>query len=270
MLQSLMAVIAVLAGAAATYFFQVWRAKRERRNVLFAAYLAQLQDACESLWHRLKNLAYERASVASDEAYLVTTTMYTLGRTLGLERMLALEGLYPEIWTRFPQLKGVLSRRLIDDAVQKTTADRGAELQHYDRVALAEAAVERHDDGFRPSTFLEFRRRIEGPDSAWWKPAREAVTALEDSRDDVAPLMETLALLAVELSQVTQIKTSVDGQSPRVPDASSTDTRALGGAPSPTTARSPQGSSRCSSPPRGRQTIPCSPERSSSVPDRYR
>jgi hypothetical protein len=209
MLESLMAVVAVLAGAAATYFFQAWRARRERRTLLLTCYLAQLQDASESLWYRLLNLAYERASQATDETYLVTTTMYTLGRALGLERMLALEGMYPEIWKRFPQLKDSVSRRLIDEAVEETTKARGVELQHYDRLALAEAAVERHGDGFRPSTFLEFRGRIEGADSAWWKPARAAVKALQDSGDAVGALMETLEGLALALSGVTEIDSAV-------------------------------------------------------------
>jgi len=214
MLQSLMAVIAVLAGAAATYFFQGWRARRERRNVLLTRYLAQLQDASESLWYRLLNLAYERASQASDETYLVTTTMYTLGRALGLERMLSLEGLYPEIWKRFPQLQSEVSRLRIDRAVEETTKAGGVELQHYDRLALGEAAVERHEQGFRPSTFLEFRRRIEGADSSWWEPARAAVTALQDSGDDVRALMDTLEGLALALSEVTKIDSAV----PKTPE----------------------------------------------------
>jgi hypothetical protein len=219
LLQSLVGVIAVLAGAAATYFLQAWRARRERRNLLLTRYLAQLQDACESLWYRLRNLAYERASLASSEAYLVTTTMYTLGRALGLERMLALEGLYPEIWKGFPELKGSLSRRRIDRAVEETTKAYGLELQHYDRLALAEAAVEHHDDEFRPSTLLEFRRRIEGAESEWWEPARKAVTALQDSGDCVSSLMETLEKLVLALSKVTEIDSALpeEGADPPEP-----------------------------------------------------
>jgi hypothetical protein len=219
LLQSLVGVIAVLAGAAATYFFQAWRVKRERRNVLLTRYLAQLQDACESLWYRLRNLAYDRASLASSEAYLVTTTMYTLGRALGVERMLSLEGLYPEIWKGFPQLKGTLSRRRVDSAVEETTKAHGVELQHYDRVALAEAAVERHDEEFRPSTLLDFRRRIEGPESEWWEPARNAVTALQDSGDCVRSLMETLENLAHALSEVTEIDSALPVKSGDTPES---------------------------------------------------
>jgi len=209
LLQSLVGLVAVLAGAAATDLFQSARAERERRNRLLTRYLAQLQDACESLWYRLRNLAYERASLESSEPYLVTTTMYTLGRALGVERMLSLEGLYPEIWKGFPQLKEPLSRRRIDRAVGETTKAQGVELQHYDRLALAEAAIERHDEEFRPSTFLDFRRRIEGSESEWWQPARKAVTALQDSEDRVRSLMEDLENLVLALSKVTEIDSAL-------------------------------------------------------------
>src|SRR3954466_8257864 len=154
MLDAVGAVIAVLAGAVATFLIKEGRAERQRRDVLLKRYLAQLQDACESLWYRLENLAFMHADTATDPDYLVTTTMYTLGRALGIERMLALEGLYPEIWRRFPMLQSALKRRVLDEAVQATTK-QATSLQHYDRVALAEAVVERDGETLRQSTFLE-------------------------------------------------------------------------------------------------------------------
>src|SRR3954462_10739823 len=206
MLDAVGAVIAVLAGAVATFLIQEWRAERQRRDVLLKRYLAQLQDACESLWYRLENLAFMHADTATDPDYLVTTTMYTLGRALGIERMLALEGLYPEIWKRFPMLKSALDRRVLDNAVQATTKKAAKSLQQYDRVALAEAVVERDDETFRPSTFLEFRRRVEvkGSEQKWWEPARESIAALKNNGEAVAPLMTALRALAVALSPVTK------------------------------------------------------------------
>jgi hypothetical protein len=208
MLDAVMTVVAVLAGAVSTLVIQEWRAERERREVLLRRYLAQLQDACESLWYRLKNLAFEDAESASAPDYLVTTSMYTLGRALGIERMLALEGLYPEIETRFRRLKPVLARRVLDDAVS-TATKRAKELRHYDRVALAEAVVERDGDSLRQSTFLEFRRRVEGngPEQQWWEPARKSVAALQNEQVAAKPLMSVLKDLAVALSQVTEMET---------------------------------------------------------------
>ena len=178
-------------------------------------YLAQLQDSCESLWFRLKNIAYERADIATDEEYLVTTTMYTLGRALGIERMLAIEGLYPEIWRRFPQLRSALVPRVVDSAVAATTrkarTERGRELQQYDRITLGEATVVRDGDGFRQSTFLEFRLRVEGEarEQLWWNPARASVLALRDSNDIVEPLMAAAKGLSLALSAVTTMQSAL-------------------------------------------------------------
>src|SRR6266487_2416666 len=189
MLDALAAIVVVIVGAVATVALQRFLAERERRKVLLQRYLAQMQDACESLWYRLGNLAYYRAETVTDPDYLVTTTMYTLGRALGIERMLSLEGLYSEIWRRFPTLESVLERRVIDEAVQETTEGM-TELQQYDRVALAEAVVERDGESFRPSTFLEFRRRMEGRERHWWQPARDSISGLVDSGDVVRLLRE--------------------------------------------------------------------------------
>ena len=215
MLDAVMAVVVVLVGAAATFAFGQWRAERERRDVLLRRYLAQLQDSCESLWFRLKNIAYERADIATDEEYLVTTTMYTLGRALGIERMLAIEGLYPEIWRRFPKLRSALVPRVVDSAVAATTrkarTERGRELQQYDRITLGEATVVRDGDGFRQSTFLEFRLRVEGEarEQLWWNPARASVLALRDSNDIVEPLMAAAKGLSLALSAVTTMQSAL-------------------------------------------------------------
>jgi len=216
MLDAVMAVVVVLVGAAATFAFAQWRAERERRDVLLRRYLAQLQDSCESLWFRLKNIAYERADTATDEEYLVTTTMYTLGRALGIERMLAIEGLYPEIWRRFPQLRSALVPRVVDSAVAATTrkarTEGGRELQQYDRITLGEATVVRDGDGFRQSTFLEFRLRVEGEatEQLWWNPARASVLALRNSNDIVKPLMAAAKRLSLALSAVTTMQSALE------------------------------------------------------------
>ena len=213
MLDAVMAVVAVLAGAVATFVFQRWRSEQERRDVLLKRYLAQLQEACESLWYRLRNLAYERADTVTSPEYLVTTTMYTLGSALGMERMLALEGLYPEIWRHFPALKSILRRRAVDSAVAAITKKK-TELQHYDRVALAEAVVERNGESLRQSTFLEFRRRVDqGPEQEWWQPARKAIASLKNSQDAVAPLMSELKMLAIAIGSATKMESPLDHES---------------------------------------------------------
>jgi hypothetical protein len=85
--------------------------------------------------------------------------------------------------------------------VRATTKMAAKELQHYDR------------DGecFRQSTFLEFRRRVEGKGSErqWWEPARESVAALQNQQLAVTPLMTALRKLALALSPVTKMETKL-------------------------------------------------------------
>ena len=142
--------------------------------------------------------------------------MYTLGRALGIERMLAIEGLYPEIWRRFPKLRSALVPRVVDSAVAATTrkarTEGGRELQQYDRITLGEATVVRDGDGFRQSTFLEFRLRVEGEatEQLWWNPARASVLALRNSNDIVKPLMAAAKRLSLALSAVTTMQSALE------------------------------------------------------------
>src|SRR5437764_3214544 len=65
--------------------------KFHRRELLVQRYLFQLQDALETLYYRLHNLAKRSGrSVMSDE-YFEKSTLYALGRVLALERIFALE-----------------------------------------------------------------------------------------------------------------------------------------------------------------------------------
>src|SRR5206468_1190162 len=63
----------------------------------------------------------------------------------------------------------------------------------YDRVSLAEAAIEHEGDSFRPRTYLEFRWRYEAensPEKQWLAPASNAIQALPTSEMDA--LLTTL------------------------------------------------------------------------------
>src|SRR5205807_1422130 len=119
------------------------------------------------------------------------------------------------IWRGFPSLEDILMPRVVDSAVEETTkqakTEKGRALQQYDRIGLAEATVERDGEGFRQSTFLDFRRRVEGEaaETEWWIPARESISALVNSRDAVAPLMKAVKTLAKALSGVTNMRSQI-------------------------------------------------------------
>lgn len=180
-----------------------WRRRKsetaERRDALVQRYLFQLQDALESLWYRLDNLAGKGGRSVMADRYFETSTLYALGRVLAIERLLALEGVYPQLERLYPGLGRFLMERRVDYAL-------GGDFYQYDRLALAEAVMEREGDRFRASTYLEFRRRYESNDSGereWLAPAREAIQSLGPR--EMETLLSHLRTIAVRIAAEADI-----------------------------------------------------------------
>jgi hypothetical protein len=209
--QWLASLIAALIGASVGSIGAViasdWRKRKaemsERREALVQRYLYQLQDAAESLWYRLQNLLEEGGRSLMEDQYFETTTLYALGRVLAIERSLALEGVYPQLERLYPALGSFLRDHRVDHALPET-------FFQYDRLALAEAIMERDGDRFRPSTYLEFRRRYESEDAGerkWLSPAREAVESLDpEATEDV---LYELSGVAFRISGATGIPSTL-------------------------------------------------------------
>jgi hypothetical protein len=70
-------------------------------------------------------------------AYQASTTVYALGRVLAAERILTLEGVYPQLKHHYPELGETLQARRLSVEL------RFADFQQYDRIALAEAVLDR-------------------------------------------------------------------------------------------------------------------------------
>jgi len=116
-----------------------------------------------------------------DPEYFKMTTLYALGKLLAVERIFALEGIYPQLdavygETRMlPRLKRYLwkarkgRRSKLGRYLREHRTD--LRLQHIhtfqqgDRIFLAEAMIEGQLERFRASTFVEFVRRYEAPGS---------------------------------------------------------------------------------------------------------
>jgi hypothetical protein len=174
-----------------------------RREILMRRYLFQLQDAAESLWFRLYNLNERGGRYVMSDEYFATTTMYALGRVLAIERILGLEGIYPELEALYPELGEFLKGNRLDPKLAET-------VYQYHRLALAEAMIEREEDGFRPSTYLEFRRRYESSEygeQKWLAPALEGIRSLE--KETVEELMSSLQTIALRLESETRIPTAI-------------------------------------------------------------
>lgn len=175
-----------------------------KRELLVQRYLFQLQDALEMLYYRFHNLAFrEGKSVMTDE-YFEQTTLYALGRLLALERIFALEAVYPQLDSIYPGLGKFLRENSI-----------GLKLRHgnfyqYDRVTLAEAVIEREGEVFRTSTYLEFRKRYEvqdSPEKQWLMPASQAIRSL--SGPQMEDLLTSLKTKAKGIAKKTGIDSSL-------------------------------------------------------------
>ena len=172
--------------------------------MLIRRYLYSLQDASESLWYRLHNLAFEDGKLVMKKGYFETSTLYALGRVLAIERILALDGVYPQLDDVYEELGSELRTKRVDLSLH------GMGFNQYDRVSLAEAVLEREQDQFRTSTYLEFRRRYEaedGAERAWLEPARDAIQSLDEAR--MKTLLDLLYSIAERVSVETGITTTV-------------------------------------------------------------
>jgi hypothetical protein len=213
--QWLVSLLAALIGAGVGSIGAViaadWRKRKaemlERREALVQRYLFQLQDSVEALWYRLDNLGRRGGRLVMPDQYFETSTLYALGRVLALERLLALEGVYPQLERLYPGLGSFLMEHRVDQAL-------GGAFYQYDRLALAEAVMERDGDRFRASTYLEFRRRYESKESGegeWLAPAREAIQSLNEVRTE--RLLTELKLIAVRIGSETDIPSGLSERS---------------------------------------------------------
>jgi hypothetical protein len=138
------------------------------------------------------------------DEYFAQTTLYALGRVLATERILGLEGVYPEIATLDSDLAEFLKGNRVDPELS------GAGFYQYDRLTLAELLIEREGDRFRVKTYVEFRREYEASgsgDKEWLAPGRDHIAGLTDNQID--QLMSCLRSIANRLARETELPTSV-------------------------------------------------------------
>jgi hypothetical protein len=180
------ALIGALIGSVGAVLIRHWltirREENRAREELVQRHLFQLQDATESLWFRLHNLAF-RGGVAAmrDPKYFKITTLYALGKLLAVERIFALEGIYPQLDAAYGESSMLLglkqylwkARKEQRPKLGKFLREHRTDLrlrhirtfQQGDRIFLAEAVIEGERERFRTSTFVEFVKRYEAADS---------------------------------------------------------------------------------------------------------
>jgi hypothetical protein len=194
-------------GAAYLTFVLGQRAEKQRlQESVVYRYLSQLQDAADSLWHRLDNVKNRGGRAVMQDRYFEISTLYALGRVLAFERILLLDGIYPQL----EQLRKGLGIFLRNGLQQIDKELSNIRFQHYNRLALAESAIVKEKDRLRASTYLEFWQYYEKEDSlvrASLKPAKGYLAELEGP--ELTGVLRELAAIAKRLEDETRMPSTV-------------------------------------------------------------
>jgi len=187
---------------------------KEQQRTLARRYLFQLDEAVDSLLHRLDNWMRHGGqgwAGARDPGYWEVTTLYIVARALGAERVLALEGVYLDIDALWPDGSSDLPPRAVEDALGDAV---GEDFFQYDRLALSEAVLDRAELGYRLLVYSEFRRRY---DDAEWKellePARRALTSLD--QDQRKSLERSLIAVKKQIEAIVRTRRERQADEPR-------------------------------------------------------
>ena len=205
----LAALIGAMIGSVGSIFLDAWlrrnRERKRKRDELVQRYLLQLQDAVEGLWYRIDNLARRGGRKVMEDRYFEISTLYALGRVIAYERILLLDGVYPQLKQIDPDLSICLKDKMQEIGTLMTGFHK------YDQLALAEAVIEKVNGYSRAATYLEFKRRYDEDASLGSKtllPAKEFLTTFAGHQ--LEGLLKTLAKTANKIAKKTEIPTTVE------------------------------------------------------------
>jgi hypothetical protein len=126
------------------------------RRAVAVRHLVQLQDALESLWFRVDNLAHKGGRGVMDPDYYEVSSVYVLAYALAQERLLTVDGAFAELDVFEESMaRGLdealegLQRALGDESLAKTSFYR------YQRRALADLLL-KWDGVWRTLSYSEF------------------------------------------------------------------------------------------------------------------
>lgn len=222
----LVAAIAALTGAVAgalgKHRFDQLGKQQDRQRVLRDRYLAHLQDALESLWHRLHNLANRGGRGTMSRDYFEYTTLYAIGRALACERVLILDGMRTSLGIADPKLRDEICRAPVINSLSKP-------FRHYNRVALAESMLSRGNATWHIETYPQFVERwSSAPTSGhdWREPARNWLSRADDesfrhTMSVLEPLIDRLAAVTKLPNSTTSTRGSRRGEATNRRDARS-------------------------------------------------
>ena len=177
LLTSIVAITAALTGALAGKLWDASSKRRDERQLLIGKYISQLQYSADLLNSRLINIFEANGRSVMSELYYDFTMLYSFACPIALERIMTLDGIYPQIRRHDEALSEFLDNHRLDVRM------KGFGFHRYDRVALAECAMVRESDVYRLATYFEFRERYEAArknNDEWLSSALQFVRSLPD------------------------------------------------------------------------------------------
>ena len=153
------AVFGSLGGQWLRYRFQMRAEEARTRRDVAQRHLIQLQDAMESLYFRLANLATDTERDLLQYPYYAQSTIYALSNFLAHKRRLMLEGAYALLDVHGPTFPHELEVAL--ESVEKQLGREWVPEDNffrYQRQAAGESLLI-WDDGWRVADFAEFTAR---------------------------------------------------------------------------------------------------------------
>jgi hypothetical protein len=182
-------IAALLGGAAGAIGGQVIGHLLERkrtaavnRSQLVGGYLWQMQDASESLWRRLQNLAEQPGPTVIRDTYYEESTLYAIARFLAQKQRLGADGVYALVsGPRGPA--GDRLRRSLESVERELGRDAGGgnAFYRYNRLALAETAMRHTEGGTALAGYQDFVAKVkEDVNAEFVAPAREFVRNLDE------------------------------------------------------------------------------------------
>lgn len=174
----------------------------QEREALIREHIYGLQEAAEQLWYRVYNAPRQKERAAIP-GYYENTTLFALGRTLAISRIIALKGRYPHVVKECEDLGQFLRQ----GELGKVLVEPGRGLRYYDRLALAESLMERDGGSLRVNTFLEHHEKLENGQlpEALLVQARELIKRFKSEPEPDKPVLAVLCELIDKSSACTGV-----------------------------------------------------------------
>jgi hypothetical protein len=205
-------IVAALLGGVLGSLGAQWLGERYRQNQTIEStrrdvavrHLVQLQDALESLWFRIDNLANRGGRQVMQSNYYELSTIYVIGYALAHKRLLTVEGAYAKLDVFQPGFSRELENDL--EALEKALGDEAntsSSFYRYERRALADFLLT-WDGVWRVISYTEFvTASLRDDADAVIQPARTFLTRLSTGQASAVPDATTRTLQA--LNSATEI-----------------------------------------------------------------